>query len=216
MKYQRLKDIVATAIITSLVVGSLPVAFAKVSQMNIPVTYNNIKVVVDGKQLITDKEPFIYDGTTYLPVRAVGEAVGKNVGWDGVTQTVTLSSGSTSSNIAQTNNSVLYNENGIKITAQGLGEDYFGKKIKLLIENTSSKNYTVQVRDFSINGYMIDPIFSCDVVAGKKANDDITILSQYLTDNGITDIKNVELSFHIFDSDSWTEGFQSDIVSITY
>ena len=33
-------------------------------------------------------EPFIYNGTTYLPVRAVGEALGKQVGWDGKTKTV--------------------------------------------------------------------------------------------------------------------------------
>ena len=45
---------------------------------------------IDSK--VPEKEPFIYDGTTYLPVRAVGEAVGKTVGWDGKTNTVTLSS----------------------------------------------------------------------------------------------------------------------------
>ena len=33
-------------------------------------------------------EPFIYEGTTYLPVRAVGEALGKAVTWDGATKTV--------------------------------------------------------------------------------------------------------------------------------
>ena len=35
-------------------------------------------------------EPFIYDGTTYLPVRAVGEAIGKSVTSDGATQSVYL------------------------------------------------------------------------------------------------------------------------------
>ncbi len=38
----------------------------------------------------TPAEPFIYNGTTYLPVRAVGEAVGKEVAWDNDTKTVTL------------------------------------------------------------------------------------------------------------------------------
>lgn len=35
-------------------------------------------------------EAFIYNGTTYLPVRAVSEAVGKNVQWEGKTRSVYL------------------------------------------------------------------------------------------------------------------------------
>lgn len=35
-------------------------------------------------------EAFIYNGTTYLPVRAISEAVGKGVQWDGKTRTVYL------------------------------------------------------------------------------------------------------------------------------
>ena len=60
------------------------------------VDYLDIKLVVDGKE-VTPKdvngkvvEPFAYNGTTYLPVRAVGEALGKTVRWDGETKTVHL------------------------------------------------------------------------------------------------------------------------------
>lgn len=35
-------------------------------------------------------EVFVYNGTTYLPVRAVGEAVGKTVHWEGKTNSVYL------------------------------------------------------------------------------------------------------------------------------
>jgi hypothetical protein len=60
----------------------------------IQVSYDNIKIYVDDK-LISSKdgngksvEPFIYDGTTYLPVRAVSEALGKEVKWDGNTKSI--------------------------------------------------------------------------------------------------------------------------------
>jgi hypothetical protein len=33
-------------------------------------------------------EPFIFEGTTFLPVRAVAEALGQEVNWDGATNTV--------------------------------------------------------------------------------------------------------------------------------
>lgn len=90
MKFQRMKDVCLGATVAALVMGAAPAAYAKVANMDIPVMFNNIKIVVDGKELKTDKEPFIYEGTTYLPVRAVGEAVGKNVTWDAASKTVIL------------------------------------------------------------------------------------------------------------------------------
>ena len=51
------------------------------------VYYNNIKITLDGKKLTpTDAngavvEPFILDGTTYLPLRAVANALGEKVEW---------------------------------------------------------------------------------------------------------------------------------------
>jgi len=54
----------------------------------IQVSYQNIKIYVDGN-LVTSRdaagrmiEPFIHDGVTYLPVRAISEALGKTVEWD--------------------------------------------------------------------------------------------------------------------------------------
>lgn len=37
--------------------------------------------------------PLLYQGSNYLPVRAIGELMGKDVGWDGATNTVTLTGG---------------------------------------------------------------------------------------------------------------------------
>lgn len=106
MKTQRVKDVLLGAVAASLVVGGTTSAFAKASKENISVSYNNIKLVVDGKTVNTSNEPFIYNGTTYLPVRAVGEALGKNVSWDGSTNTVTI--GNSASNSSSTNTSTGY------------------------------------------------------------------------------------------------------------
>lgn len=90
MNFKNVKSFTSGVVVTALVMGGSSAVMAKVAKMDIPVSFNNIKVIVDGKELKTDKEPFIYEGTTYLPVRAVAEAVGKEVAWDGETQTVTL------------------------------------------------------------------------------------------------------------------------------
>ncbi|MBR5490945.1 MAG: copper amine oxidase N-terminal domain-containing protein, partial [Oscillospiraceae bacterium] len=69
----------------------------------VSINYRRIKIVLDGEEIIpcdgagNTVEPFIMSssGTTYLPLRAVSQALGLNVQWDGVANTVTLSSGGT-------------------------------------------------------------------------------------------------------------------------
>ena len=52
-------------------------AYATDVWQNINVLPNTIKVVVDGKEVQEDN--FLYNDTTYLPIRAVSEALGKDV-----------------------------------------------------------------------------------------------------------------------------------------
>ncbi len=48
-----------------------------------------IRVVLDGAPLtFTDAAPLAKEGRTYLPFRAIFEAMGASVGWDGATRTV--------------------------------------------------------------------------------------------------------------------------------
>ena len=60
--------------------------------------FRNIKIIIDGKEYIpTDAdgdrvEPFIYNGTTYVPLRAVANAFDKEVEWDDTTSTIIIKS----------------------------------------------------------------------------------------------------------------------------
>ena len=215
----KFKSFVSGFVCAAIIIGMAPVAIAKVSQENISVNYNNIKIVVDGAELVTQKEPFIYEGITYLPVRAVGEAVGKDVGWDGATQTVTLNTPDETTGIdiadAITKDKVLYDKGGIKITYTGFIDSYYGKDVTLKIENTTDKNYTVQVRNFSANGYMVDAICSVDIAAGKIANNEITMMSTSLYKNGIETVESIEFYFTIFDSDAWEDYADSEIIELS-
>lgn len=53
-------------------------------------------IEVDGEETTffdasgNEVQPIVYNGTTYLPIRAIGELMGKNVNWDQSTLTVTL------------------------------------------------------------------------------------------------------------------------------
>lgn len=92
MKFkERAKGSLLGFIIGVIVTTSIPVIAAQI-QKSIDVYYRDIKIYADGKLVNTngDNEAFIYNGTTYLPVRAVGEAFNKAVNWDGKTSSVYL------------------------------------------------------------------------------------------------------------------------------
>lgn len=98
----------------------------------------------------------------------------------------------------------LYNSDGIRIVGKTVDEDSFwGTAILLYCENNSGKNISVSVEDMSINGYMMTPFFTSTIYDGKKAYDDITIMSSELEENGITAVKEVELQFHIYDEETY-------------
>lgn len=98
----------------------------------------------------------------------------------------------------------LYNADGIRIVGKTVDEDsIWGTAILLYIENTSGKNVGINVDDMSINGFMMSPLFSTTVYDGKKAFEDITILSSDLEENNIETIEDVELKFHIYEADSY-------------
>ena len=113
---------------------------------------------------------------------------------------------------------VAYEGNGIKVVIKGLDEEdsIFGPGVVVYISNESDKAITVQTRDVSVNGFMLDPIFSSDVAAGKNAIDSITFMSSQLTENEIESIEDVELSFHIIDAKSWDTIQDTETVKITF
>ena len=93
---KRLQGLIAGMLIGAMLTSG--VVFAKQASETINVVYDNIKILIDGKEYQpTDAngnvvEPFIYNGTTYLPVRAIATAFDKEVDWEAQTSTVTLGS----------------------------------------------------------------------------------------------------------------------------
>lgn len=81
---KEIKGFIIGVIITSLLlIGGL--VYANGQWKTIDVLENDINVVVDGKQL--NESNFVYNDTTYLPLRAVAEVVGKSVEYDETTNT---------------------------------------------------------------------------------------------------------------------------------
>lgn len=71
------------------------VALASVASEQIEVQRNVATVTVNGEKVQTDS--FIYNGTTYVPLRAVSENMGSEVTWDNKTKTAAIKSPSVES-----------------------------------------------------------------------------------------------------------------------
>jgi len=128
--------------------------------------------------------------------------------------TSTDNSADTSDNAVTVEQTVLVDQDNVVITATGMDESVFGPELKLLIENNSDTNLTFQVRNASVNGYMVDTMMSEDVAAGKKSNTEITFTTSGLKECGIDTFANMEFSFHIFTTDGWDDYLDTDAITV--
>ena len=71
-----------------LAVSLIPVAFA--GNLETLSASAEIRVFVDDRQITSNVKPFIANGRTLIPIRAVTEALGAIVDWDSDTRTVTI------------------------------------------------------------------------------------------------------------------------------
>lgn len=110
---------------------------------------------------------------------------------------------------------VLYEAEGVTITATGYEESWSGPQIKIVVENDTKQNLLVTVQSLSVNGYMM-PTASlyAQVAAGKKTNDAISLLSSELEQAGIDTIANLQFYLKIADSDSYDTLISSDLITL--
>lgn len=66
--------------------------YADVAAMLASISYaeGETKIIIDGERIYPDSTPMIISGRTLVPIRAVAEKLGYNVGWNDATQTVTM------------------------------------------------------------------------------------------------------------------------------
>lgn len=94
---QETKTVTLAGTRTTAAAAGTPDAGAKVQTVNVDIR-SDFKIVVDdttqnfkdasGKQVY----PLLYNGSTYLPLRAAGELMEKTVDWDSAAKTVTMTS----------------------------------------------------------------------------------------------------------------------------
>ena len=80
----------------AVLVAGTALASSAVTTRTLQAQFLGMRLKVNGQDIaLTDSkgqpaEPFVIDGTTYVPVRSLGEALGKQVAWDPETNTVSV------------------------------------------------------------------------------------------------------------------------------
>ena len=110
---------------------------------------------------------------------------------------------------------ILVDRDGVIITAKEYTTDsIWGDGIKVLLENNSDIDVMVGCNALIVNDYMITDLFASEIAAGKKANDTIYLSSSELKAAGIDTVGKIEIYFHVYDTTSYDNIFDSDCVTI--
>lgn len=110
---------------------------------------------------------------------------------------------------------VLLDKEGIVITAKEYVDDaIWGEGIKLQIENNSTQDVMVSCKALIVNNYMISDLFATEMAAGKKSNETLYLSSTELEAAGIDSVGQIEIYFHVYDTNTYADLFVSDCVTI--
>lgn len=89
---------------------------------SIDVVLDSVQVQVNGEKL--DANTILYNGSTYLPMRKVAEAVGKDVEWDQETMTANIVEKKVGDISMNNDEFVVYNPNTKEVYGEKNGETY--------------------------------------------------------------------------------------------
>lgn len=143
----------------------------------------------------------IYDSTTYETIYKTDCITIKTSDYEAMDVTV------------ENTGHTLYDDNGIKIVGKYVDDKMSGKAVVLYIVNNRNENITISCQDMSINGYMVNSIFSSTLYSGKYTIDEITVLQTELDENDISTIENFALKFKVYNSETYQTILTTDELS---
>ncbi|MGI6065513.1 MAG: stalk domain-containing protein [Bacillota bacterium] len=87
-KSKRITVIIMGVLFTTLVL--FPTGIAEGAQNTVQAIYKNLKIINNGQAATLTAQPVIINGSTYLPVRALGNLFSKNIDWNEARQEITI------------------------------------------------------------------------------------------------------------------------------
>jgi hypothetical protein len=117
----KMKKFLIGVLVGCLLMMTTPVLADSIFQ-SIDVVLDSVQVQVNGEKL--DANTILYNGSTYLPMRKVAEAVGKDVEWDQETMTANIVEKKVGDISMNNDEFVVYNPNTKEVYGEKNGETY--------------------------------------------------------------------------------------------
>lgn len=173
-------------------------------------SYNDIKITLDGQEITpldangNSVEPFIIDGTTYLPVRGIASALGLDVSWDQTTKTVQLNTGSVSAPATpQSESRIISAEFTDLYEVEGVDGVLY---LKLQITNLSKQAVTITIANMAVNGeavLLVSTAVPVTIRPGMSANGPFIIPTTALSAAHASEVQNLIFDIVARDPDNF-------------
>lgn len=198
------------AIIIVIVSALVLTASASTGTVHRTLSYNDIKITLDGQEITPRDangnyiEPFIIDGTTYLPVRGIASALGLDVSWDQTTKTVQLNTGSVSAPATpQSESRIISAEFTDLYEVEGVDGVLY---LKLQITNLSKQAVTITIANMAVNGeavLLVSTAVPVTIRPGMSANGPFIIPTTALSAAHASEVQNLIFDIEARDPDNF-------------
>lgn len=114
----------------------------------------------------------------------------------------------------QVDETVLLEQDGVRLILSGISNEWSGTSFKLRLENDTTQNIAISADDFVVNGVLtMNGSFYIDAAAGKKAIGELKFYTGETEQNDVTSVASVRsLDACVYDTDSYKTIFESDFV----
>ena len=163
--------VLTTALLTVVLVFAITVgASATTGTKSLSAIFRNIQMIANGKVVQAEAEPFIVGGRTYVPLRAISEALGAYVDWNAATNIVTIKGGTSSTEVATLKAQIAAKDAEIaslkaKLNDQTSNDGDLGKLEDNLIDDYDNLG-DVEIDDIRLTGDEDDVTVKIDVDLG--------------------------------------------------
>lgn len=108
----------------------------------------------------------------------------------------------------------IYNQDGIRITADYAGLSYGDYTLFMTIYNDTDRDVGISMDRISVNGYMVPFGLYQDVKAGKSEQTGLTFYAYTLEESGITQVADVEMAMDVYDAGSYDSIVERELLRI--